>query len=176
MSDQVICPDCGGVIGASETDGVKVCHCRPVDYHPDPKLADQTESQLRSQQALIPVAEKICRICGKDLSGHRRLKDRYGYICLDCDRKEKQAAEQGLVSCGECGKKLKPEGLIDYHGTRICRKCFADHQEVSKFKAPPPKLDQHDAYEKKRLYILLVIAAVLGLIGLLSWWGILGEN
>jgi hypothetical protein len=174
MSEEVICPECGGVIGASPGGDVKVCTCHTADYHPDEKVARAAEAQVAAEQASMPKVEKICRICGKNLSGHRRIKDKFGYICLACDQDEKDATAEGLVSCGECGRKLKPAGLIDYHGTKICRRCFADHQEISKFKAPPPKLELHDEHEKKRLYILLAVAGVLGIIVLLSALGYIG--
>lgn len=175
MSDELICPDCGGVIGASPGGDVKVCHCAQEQFRIDEKLARQAEAQVAAEAAATPVVEKICRVCHKNLAGHRRLKDHDGYICLSCAKQEQADKEAGLVSCAECSRKLKPAGLIDYHGVRICRRCFADHQELSKFKAPPPKLDQHDQHEKKRLKILLVITLILGLISLLSWLGLLGR-
>jgi hypothetical protein len=174
MPDEVICPDCGGVIGAAPGADVKVCTCHAPDYHPDEKLARAVEVQVAREQASMPTVEKLCRVCGKNLAGHRRLKDKHGYICPACAQDEKDAEAAGLVSCGECGRKLKPAGLLDYHGTMICKRCFTDHQELSKFKAPPPKLELHDQQEKKRLYILLAIAGVLGVIVLLSALGIIG--
>lgn len=176
MSDEVICPECGGVIGGTPDGDVKVCRCHTADYHPDAKLAAAAEAQAKARQETMPTVEKICRMCGKNLSGHRRLKDKHGYICLACAQDEKDAEAAGLVSCGECGRRLKPAGLIDYHGTKICRKCFADHQEISKFKAPPPKLELHDQTERKRLYVLLAIAGVLGIIVLLSYLGWIGGS
>jgi hypothetical protein len=175
MSDGLICPDCGGVIGASEHAGVKVCHCAAERFRIDEKLAREAEAKVAAEAAAPAVVEKKCRVCHRNLSGHRRIKDHDGYICLACAKQEQEDKAAGLVSCAECSRKLKPAGLIDYHGMRICRRCFADHQDLSKFKAPPPKLDQHDKHEKKRMKVLLIITLVLGLISLLSYLGYLGS-
>lgn len=170
MTDEaLICPDCGGVIGATSND-VKPCTCAPVATktraHDEPIAPAPVEPER-------VAPKKICRICGKDLAGHRRLKDSLGYVCVACANDEAEAKEAGLVSCGECGRKLKPAGLIDYHGTKICRKCFADHQELSKFKAPPPDLTQHKQHEKESLKTLLIIGAVLLIIILLATFKII---
>jgi hypothetical protein len=160
MSESLICPDCGGVIGAKPGGDVQVCQCLGEGYAPSEASIVKAESKAAMGRAQAKV-EKICRVCGKNLSGHRRLKDSHGYICLSCAKSERADAAAGLVACGECGRKLKPAGLIDYHGVRICRKCFADHQELSRFKAPPPKLDLHNKHEKESLKRLLIIGGVL---------------
>ncbi len=176
MSDPIICPDCGGVIGAGAGDDVKVCQCGSNAYHPTDQQVAIAEATVQAVRDATPAVEKFCRICRRNLAGHRRLKDANGYICVVCAKDERDAKLAGMVACIECGKKLKPAGLIDYHGTKICKRCYADHIEVSRFKAPPPKLDQHDKQEKKRLYILLIIMGVLGSIVLLSQLGILGAK
>lgn len=171
MTDEaLICPDCGGVIGATDPD-VKHCTCAPIT--PKSARADEPENAPPIEPERPAPVKKICRICGKDLAGHRRLKDSLGYICVPCANGEAEAQEAGLVPCGECGRKLKPAGLIDYHGTKICRKCFADHQELSKFKAPPPDLTQHKQHEKESLKTLLIIGAILLLIILLATFKII---
>ncbi len=174
MSDVIRCPDCGGVVGATPEEGVKVCQCAISAYHPSSQMIADAEAKVAAEAVASEVAEKVCRVCHMDLSGHRRLKDSLGYICVKCAQAEQDAKEAGLVTCGECNRKLKPAGLIDFHGTKICRKCFADHQELSRFKAPPPKLDGHDTHEKRRLFIMLAIAGVLLLIIILRALGILG--
>ncbi len=176
MSDEIRCPDCGGVVGAEPDAGVKVCQCSSSAYHPSDEMVAAAEAKLAEAAAAPVVVEKICRACGKNLAGHRRIKDSLGYICVKCAEAEEEAREAGLVSCAECNRKLKPAGLIDFHGSMICRKCFADHQEMGRYKAPPPKLDGHVAHEQRSLKTMLIIAAVLLVIILLSTLGIIGSG
>src|ERR1700722_18346956 len=70
MANEMICPDCGGVVGASETTAAGppcTCFTNPA--------ATETAVDVPSPK------EKICALCGKDVSGHRRVKDSRGYIC-----------------------------------------------------------------------------------------------
>jgi DNA-directed RNA polymerase subunit RPC12/RpoP len=171
-SEQIICPDCNGVIGAEAGSGVKACTCA-MDRHYAPSAAQVAAAQAKQQReaAAATVVEKICRLCGTNLSGQRRLKDSDGYLCVPCAEKLHESKKAGMVACGECGRMLKPAGLIDYHGVKICKRCFADHQELDKFKAPPPKIVGADEAEKRRLKIWLAIAGVLAIILVLSRLG-----
>ncbi|MBC7783093.1 MAG: hypothetical protein H7144_04570 [Burkholderiales bacterium] len=170
MAEAIICPDCGGVVGGDRASGVQVCQC----------FASRGDYEAREQPAVEAAriaAEKVdkrCRVCGKNLSGHRRVKDSRGYMCLPCMKAEEEAAVEGLIACAECGRHLKPDGLIDYHGVRICKKCFNDHKELSRFRAPPPNPALINDHEKQSLKKYLIIAGILLAIIALASLGILG--
>ncbi len=117
---------------------------------------------------------KLCRVCGKDLAGHRRVKDSLGYICVACVKAEKKHETAGTVPCAECKRRLKPSGLVPWRNTMICRSCLKDHEEINRFKTPPPSLANHDAYQRYRLLILLGVLVVLAVIMVLSQMGIIG--
>ncbi len=174
MTETIICPDCGGVVGGDPSGDVQVCKCfsskkNLAGYQPE------ESPEVASARIQAEKAEKICRVCKKNLSGHRRFRTSAGYMCVKCKEEEDNALVAGKISCGECGKYLKPEGLIDYHGVKICKKCYQDHQEVSKFKAPPPDLSGHAKAEKQSLKKLMIIAGVLLLIFLLASLGVLSN-
>ena len=172
MSEELICPDCGGFIGATPGEGRQVCICFQE------RLTPAFTPTVTTEEIAEPVVQKLCRVCGKDLAGHRRLKDSTGYICLDCDNKERgvySEANDGLVSCAECGKRLKPAGLVNYSGTMICRTCFNDHKEMSKFQAPPPNLSVFDDRAKRSLKTMLIVGGVLGVIVLLAFFHVIGR-
>ncbi|HEX8325157.1 MAG TPA: hypothetical protein VF595_14740 [Tepidisphaeraceae bacterium] len=177
MSEEIICPDCGGVIGGEPGSGRAVCRCfeprRTVVAPPAPPsdpVTDHTE-----------LNQKLCRICSRDLRGHRRLKDSRGYICLDCDAAERGVPPAGveqdlsLIPCPECGRKLKPEGITTLNGAVMCKRCVAEFKELRKYKAPPPGLEIHKEAEKQSLRNLLILAGVLMLIMLLAWLGWIGQ-
>ncbi|MGC4034062.1 MAG: hypothetical protein QM754_20465 [Tepidisphaeraceae bacterium] len=128
----------------------------------------------------LASGEKRCRVCNKDLKGHRRLKDSRGYICVACDKAERRqdevadAQDLNLIPCPECGRKLKAEGITTVNGMVMCKTCAVDHKELNKFKAPPPTLGRGKEAEKRRLYIMLGVGGVLLLIILLNRLGLLG--
>jgi DNA-directed RNA polymerase subunit RPC12/RpoP len=162
------------VIGAAPGGDVQPCSCFNEAKRyvaPSEEVIHRAEEQQAAVAAEVKV-EKLCRDCGKDLVGHRRLKDSKGYICVACAKAEEEAAAAGLVRCGECSKQLKPEGLVDYHGTMICKKCYMDHQELSKFKAPPPNLNAHMEEQKRSMKITLIVAGIGAAVLLLLWLGV----
>lgn len=120
--------------------------------------------------------EKLCRVCGKNLSGHRRVKDSLGYICVACVKAEAKEEAKGTVACAECNRRLKPSGLVPWRNKMICRSCLKDHEEINKFKTPPPSSRGHDAHQRKRMLMMLGVLGVLGLIILLSRAGIIGSK
>lgn len=132
----------------------------------DPTAADSSSS----------AGGKVCRVCGKDLAGHRRIKDSLGYVCVPCAKAKEKAEQEGTVPCEECGRRLKPSGLVPWRDKKICRSCLKDHEELNRFKTPPPSAAGHKAHEKKRLFIMLGVMGVLVVIMLLSRAGIIGSS
>jgi hypothetical protein len=113
--------------------------------------------------------KKVCHNCGKNVSGHRRVKDSRGYLCYACAKAERQAEREGKVRCKECRKLVKPEGLVAFHGKMICRKCFGDHQETARFKKKV-STEGYEAHEKRNLLILAGLFVLLGVIVAYSWF------
>src|SRR5437868_4615709 len=95
------CPDCGGVVGAtSASDAGPPCTCfgaagevtsargleSPGGDNGLNHLDPSGTHVLESPQA----AQKVCWKCGRDLTGHRRFKDSFGYWCIDCHKADQQ--------------------------------------------------------------------------------------
>ena len=80
-----------------------------------------------------------------------------------------EAQDAGRVPCAECGRKLKPEGLIEFGGVRICKPCHEHHREVARTKRAPIHSTHHDEHEKQRVKWLAGLLGVLFLIALLRW-------
>jgi hypothetical protein len=160
MIGEMVCPDCGGVVGATEpTDAGPPCRCfadgsgsssalmggtlsgsmtGTVGGHAglgsDRNLGDGSEataSDLVVPDAPPPVAVvKVCRVCGTDVAGHRRYKDSLGYLCGACKEAEQLRENHGRVACRVCGKLVLPENLTEYEGTKMCPKCHEERQKV----------------------------------------------
>ncbi|MDB5328423.1 MAG: hypothetical protein JWM57_3992 [Phycisphaerales bacterium] len=123
------------------------------------------------------TGEKICRSCGKDLKGHRRLKDSRGYICVKCAEAENAASDDPtLIPCPECGRKLRSEGITTYNGSVMCKRCAAEMKELKKYKAPPPGAAIHAEAQKQSVVRLVVFGGVLLVIIALAYFGIIGQR
>jgi hypothetical protein len=164
MAGEMLCPDCGGVVGATETTDVgPPCTCfsssssdTAVDM---PSPADQ----------VAPAGSKICVVCGKDVTGHRRLKDSRGYICYSCAKEEQRRERGGRVRCKGCGKLVLPAALNDYAGIMLCNECFAERKRVQKQEIKRIGIGHvQTSHERKRLYMMLGFAGFLLLIIILN--------
>ena len=95
------------------------------------EIAQETErwAPKTIKETVIEI-EKVCRVCGMNLKGHRRYKDEKGYICRDCDRDERARR----IPCAECGKPVPPEALRPWDPISICTRCWADHESDPKLR------------------------------------------
>ena len=173
MSEELICPDCDGVIGGTPGTGRAVCRCFEASRTSSVAPRVEPQEDLSSASSPSVVGEKLCRVCGRDLKGHRRLKD--------CDAAERRTAEVAdaqdlsLIPCPECGRKLKAEGFTTLNGAVMCKSCAADFKELRKYKAAPLTLEVHKDIEKRSLRNLLIVGGVLMLIMVLAWMGWIGR-
>jgi hypothetical protein len=195
MSTELICPDCGGVIGADVSDAGRACMCfadksasteritpsgptasiEPLptaDALADADTNDDTFVE-RTEEAPKP---KVCCQCGKDLSGHRRLRDSRGYWCYACHKLDKEANKPKGEKCPECSRVVAESAMGDFEGRRVCGKCREELKEKAKEqrRLSPVKTDAHEELAKHRLFWIMGIAAVLVLIIILKTFKIIG--
>jgi DNA-directed RNA polymerase subunit RPC12/RpoP len=170
--DELVCPDCGGKIGAQPGDAHKPCKCF-VETKPKSTPAPEPIPLAPVEHPSADAAKKLCRVCGKDLTGKPRLKDEQGYLCKPC-ADEVDEAEADLIKCPECERRLKSEAFVNYRGTMICRKCNAYHQETDKTKVGKVDLKHYDEFEKKSIKPLLILLGVLAFFMLLSVMRVMG--
>lgn len=166
MAVDLICPDCGGVIGGTGVDaaGRGPCTCAPEPEAPSPEREDSSDTvSLPSQQTATESAPKLCISCGKNVSGHRRVKDSRGYMCYDCAKSEVKAEKEGTIPCADCRRRIKEAGLIMYKGKRICKICYDHLAEVDR-KNRKVATKEIDEYEKRNVIILGVVFGILTII------------
>ena len=152
MIGEMTCPDCGGIVGATEvTEAGPPCRCfadSPSMSSSGTMSGTMTGTMAGTMHGSgtgssdgVSVGEppppptvviKACRLCGKDLTGQKRFKDVHGYYCVPCNDEEKLRLNQGRVPCKVCGKLVRPENLTDYEGTAMCPKCHEERIESRK--------------------------------------------
>jgi transcription initiation factor IIE alpha subunit len=178
MTDEFLCPECGGVIGATEaTAAGKPCTC--VTQSPS-----NADTAVLTAQSTTP--KKVCCQCGVDVTGKKRLKDSRGYWCYDCHKKdlEKQGQTRVQITCPDCGESFDEQKMIQHGGSLLCKECYRHRlrheddesdlrvrQHVDK-RPKKRELVRYNAYDDtvmKRIKIGLMVCFVLGLISAYRW-------
>ncbi|HMO27410.1 MAG TPA: hypothetical protein PKB10_14205, partial [Tepidisphaeraceae bacterium] len=72
-------------------------------------------------------------------------------------------------TCADCGKKLKPAGMVSYEGLRICRTCHASRKELDKHKPKLIHSTHHDEHEKQKMKIAAIVLLSIAFILLVKW-------
>jgi DNA-directed RNA polymerase subunit RPC12/RpoP len=174
MVGELLCPDCGGVVGATETtEAGPPCRCFAGEPESSALSSRMDETAMGETAVAEPPKPKICRICGKDVAGHRRVKDSAGYMCYDCAKAEEKRELGDRVKCNVCGHLAKETSIQTYEGTRMCSKCYDDRMDLQKKHIRD--IGVHDARTRADLSQLnkfLIVAGVLLVIILLSVWRI----
>lgn len=165
MAGEMLCPDCGGVVGATETTSAGT----PCSCFAGASSKEDTAIDLPGISA--PPQPKICALCGKDVSGHRRVKDSRGYVCYDCAKAEQLKERGGRVRCRSCGRLAKQETMVKTEsGSKICSRCNAEQIKARKQELRKLGIaDARNRFEKSRLLIFVAIAILLLGVIMLSW-------
>lgn len=175
MATVIHCPECGGIIGATEiTDAGRPCICFNEDKFDN---ADASSEDSKSDTSMLGEAQpkKVCCQCGKDLRGHRRLKDERGYWCVNCHKEDERVNGPLRVRCAGCSRKVPPNTLEDYDGIKLCLLCRKERLEVAKQKRRFSKVGDkyYKSQDLKRLMIMLGVVVLLLVIIYLGRAGIL---
>jgi hypothetical protein len=177
-SDSMYCPECGGLIGGTETtDEGRPCTCfKGVSTASAPAPpASGGDTSVMGQQVVAKA--KVCCKCGKDLTKKKRLRDSLGYWCVDCHKADEAANAPKGVRCADCGRTVAEGAITDYDGIRICGKCLEDRKALAKRERKFGKVDDrvYKEHDKKKLYLFLGILGVLVLLTLLRALHLLGN-
>lgn len=182
MPTKIICPDCGGVIGEITSDTEVACHCaqQPLaptieDYRQASAAAgSDSESDLREGS---DGGAKVCRICGKDVTGQKRYKDSLGYWCADCHNAEKAGRVAGKKRCSSCHRLFPIEKLIESDDERLCSTCNRErNNQRRQVLRQAAKKRTYQLYEQKRLLMLAGVFLVLLIIIVMQQLGWIGSR
>lgn len=157
MATLLICPDCGGVRGATETtEAGPPCTCS----HPSPS---------GTVYGAAPGA-KICCICGADVTGKRRYKDKQGrYYCPDCnliDTERQPPAPPPPSVCVDCQKTFPREQLAEENGQLICETCrneriAREKRERARIAAAQAEAELMEKRKKALIAVTILVALVI---------------
>jgi hypothetical protein len=176
MSTDLICPDCGGIIGGNSEDPGRACTC----WSNKPAMNGLESGSQSSGDTVIEKAApqaKICCQCGKELDGKKRLRDSRGYWCYACHKLDQEANKPKGEKCADCGRKVAAAALSDFEGRRICGSCRNDRKELAVAQRRRDGIDTkgYDQLDKRRLFWMLGIVAVLLTIIILKHFNIIGS-
>lgn len=113
--------------------------------------------------------EKRCRACGKDLRGHRRIRDGKTYICPVCDQLEREGQMPEGLPCAECDRKIHPASLRKWGDIQLCPKCWEEHQQDPKRKVRRVDKRMFKIEETRSIIALAAVAGLLLLLILIGW-------
>ncbi|MGA2230317.1 MAG: hypothetical protein ABSH22_05410 [Tepidisphaeraceae bacterium] len=192
MGIELICPDCGGVIGADENDPRPKCRCEGALSLDDTEVELQAAANAAqgSPAAPIPVTpapaagpKKLCCVCGRDVTHEKRAKDEKGYWCYDCHKADRERQRGGpdkaRARCPECGRLVPAESIATLHGITMCAKCRVEQDELPNHlklkyrRRNKEEPAEQKAAEKKRILILSVVFGILVIIIVLARLGVL---
>ena len=170
MIGELVCPDCGGVVGATKrTEAGDPCRCFADSSSSAGTLLGTVVSRLDPDEPPPPPVAKVCKACGKDLNGHRRVKDGGAYLCVPCAKEDEKRENYGRVRCRVCGHLVKEEKLTDYEGTKMCPACHEQRTTVRRQQIK--RLGFRGARtreELRQIYILVAIGAALAVIAIVG--------
>ena len=173
MSKHLLCPDCGGIIGATETtEEGHPCECfgGSGDRLSDTDRIDSPVPAAERAAAAAAAVSKICFTCGTDTTGHRRIKDSRGYQCYPCAKAERRKEVGDTVKCPECGRRVRENSLRPYEGTKICGRCVEHRKEVKRKSVRKVATHTYEHHEKHQLKWWLLVFLLLFIVVLLSWF------
>jgi hypothetical protein len=174
ISTELTCPECGGIIGASEESSGRACRC--LANNPAAGISNgEPSSGDTVVESSIP-ATKVCCQCGKDLTGKKRLRDSRGYWCVDCHKADKAANAPKGEKCDDCGRIVAPTALSEFEGRRICGICRNDQAEAAREKRrlSPVKTDAYQKLDRRRLIVMFGVFIVLLIIIILRQLHLIG--
>lgn len=183
MDTEVVCPDCGKIIapeGAIENN--RRCRCAENDFAPsasgtslDPVSAAEAADAAVAAAASAPAVEKKCFVCGKDLSGRKRLKDHLGrYWCRECARADARAKKREEdLRCPDCGRVFPADRLVYFQVTRVCKSCYREREKALERKLAKSGIEKgQKRAEWTKIKVMALIAVgllVLATVAKLIW-------
>lgn len=110
--------------------------------------------------------KKICTLCGKDVAGQPRVKDREGrYYCLACDEAEKDRLHGGRFPCAECKRFFRRDKLMEHGSDLVCEPCAQlRHQRYRALRTSGMDIDLRRARQVQRLALVVILLLILALV------------
>jgi hypothetical protein len=164
MDTEITCPDCQKTI-APKGAIPESSRCKCADANKDDTDTIATED--------LSGGTKTCYVCGDDLTGRVRLKDKLGnYWCKQCASKDKrQKRHEEKYKCADCSRPFPKEKLRYFQNARLCATCFKERErKLEKKIKKEVAVSIHEQHEKKKILIwCLVVVAILTAALIFQW-------
>jgi hypothetical protein len=168
MSEIIRCPDCGGIVGATQvSDQGFPCTCfQKFEAH-------ESEDESSGTKVMAsPSKQKVCCMCGKDLSGKKRLKDSIGYWCPECAKEDNKKKEVHGTKCENCGRVVPEQSMTSVDGKKMCSRCVREQRQLrapgnKKFRAISD--GAYKEHEKRNMVIMAVVLVILVILMIVAW-------
>jgi len=161
MSTVMLCPRCGGSVGAS-VPGKRACTCSKTGS----SVGTATVDSPHVTGARPGERAKICCVCGKDVTHDRRMKDSATgrYWCYECGSADPIHKAHAMdVPCPQCKKHVPPLAMVKFKDHYICAECYAKQTGKALAAKPgePAAAAKKGDPKRKAMIIVGVIAAIL---------------
>ena len=127
--------------------------------------------EFRPAETVEGVVQKLCVVCGADVAGQPRMKDKSGaYFCIPCGKADTKKKHSVGTPCKDCGDKFPDEQLHMHNGDQVCDGCLASRrakqrENSRKFRA---QAEADESSHARHIQIGAGIAAVAAA-GVI-WW------
>ena len=133
--------------------------------------------EFRPAETIEGVVQKLCCICGADVAGQPRMKDKTGaYYCIPCGKadseRKQQRQEQAAVGtpCKDCAKKLPDEQLQMHNGDKVCEGCMAQRRERQRENSRKFRAKAYEDEQSHARHIQIGAGVAVVVIGAIIWW------
>lgn len=118
---------------------------------------------------------KICTICGDDVNGKPRIRDREGnYYCVSCDESQKQQRQSAQQACPDCGRFFPKDKLEPHGGQFVCPGCVRKRREkYQQTKSRMAAAGTADAKQRARKIQIIGGAALVVAVVVLIWMAVM---
>src|SRR5687768_6218877 len=117
---------------------------------------------------------KFCCVCGKNVAGEERFKDKLGrYWCYDCGKADSEKKHSNdLVNCQDCGQAQKRGDLVQFEHLKLCDHCnkkrvWAARREKARIAAA--EQEAREAEQRKQRMMIAAIVAVVMMVAFGIW-------
>jgi hypothetical protein len=106
------------------------------------------------------AVEKICVICGANVAGRPRLKDRQGqYFCIECGEADSERKHAVGTPCTDCKKRFGEKEIHQHNGEPVCDACLMKRHQAERDHARRMRA-QHEEEEAARARKIQISVAV----------------
>jgi hypothetical protein len=106
------------------------------------------------------TVEKICVVCGANVAGKPRLKDKQGqYFCIECGEADSERKHSVGTPCTDCKKKFPDAQLHLHKNEKVCEACLGKRHTAERDSARKLRA-VHEAEELKRARMIQIAVAV----------------